>query len=117
MKVLITLFLLIGCYTYSYASLTATYVPNAKTGGTSPSLQNGSIIDTGTSSGFGNVGIGSTAPGQALDVQGTLRASLGIINSAGTTGAMICLTAAHQLGHCTAAASCSSTCTCTCAAN
>lgn len=36
-------------------------------------MQNGSITDTGTSSGTGNVGIGSATPGVQLDVQGTVR--------------------------------------------
>lgn len=78
----------------------------------------GSLTQTvfyGSSSGS-NVGIGSINPGQTLDVTGTIRSN-GFINSSGTTGAMICLTAAHQLGHCTGSASCSSTCTCTCAVN
>lgn len=63
-----------------------------------------------------NVGISSTAPGQKLDVQGTIR-SLGFVNTSGTSGAVLCLTANKESGHCTAAASCTSTCTCTCVVN
>jgi len=55
------------------ATLTVTRVPVTKTGGSTPVLQNGSITDLGTSSGAGNVGIGSMAPGQLLDVTGTAR--------------------------------------------
>ena len=66
-----------------WAGLTNGYVTVVKNasascpsgGGTCPSYQNGSIFDTGTSSSLGNVGIGSTNPGQKLDVNGTVRAS------------------------------------------
>lgn len=56
-----------------FGSVTAQYVPHAKSGQSTTTLENGSIIDLGTASGFGNVGIGSISPGQALDVNGTVR--------------------------------------------
>ena len=66
-------------------------------------------IAIGTSA--GSVGIGTSTPATKLDVNGD------ITMETGTAGAMLCLTAAHALGHCTAAASCTGTCTCTCTAN
>lgn len=57
-----------------FANLTVGTVPVAKSSGLGGQLQNGSITDTGTSSGVGNVGIGSSNPGQALDINGTVRA-------------------------------------------
>jgi hypothetical protein len=59
----------------------------------------------------GSVGIGSSSPTTKLDVNGD------IAMETGTAGAMLCLTSAHLLGHCTGSASCLTTCTCTCAAN
>lgn len=56
----------------SYATTSATYVPNFKTGGSSPSLQNGNIVDTSTSSVSGNVGVGTINPNSMLDVEGTV---------------------------------------------
>ena len=50
------------------------------------------------------VGIGTTAPATALEVNGD------ITMDTGTTGSVLCLTTSHALGHCTAAASCTSTC-------
>lgn len=74
MKKLYLFFLLIFLSTpIGQAALTPGNVPVTKTGGATPVLQDGSISDTGTSSGAGNVGIGSTSPGQKLDVQGTIR--------------------------------------------
>lgn len=66
-----------------------------------------SIMPQGT----GGVGIGTATPTTKLDVNGD------ITMESGTASAMLCLTSAHALGHCTAAASCLSTCTCTCTAN
>lgn len=73
MKKLLMLALTFLIIQSAYATLTVTRVPVTKTGGSSPVLQNGSITDLGTASGPANVGIGSTNPGQALDVQGTIR--------------------------------------------
>lgn len=68
--------------TISYAALTNGYTPVTKNGAANPpTVQNGSIFDTGTSSGFGNVGIGSTAPGATLDVGGGTVAIGHVINS------------------------------------
>ena len=64
----------------SYATLTPGTVPVTKTGGSSPVLQNGSITDTGTASGAGNVGIGSTNPSTTLDVNGTVSNTGEIVN-------------------------------------
>ena len=50
-------------------------------------VQNGSMIDTGTDLGAGNVGVNSTNPGQRLDVQGTIRMTgLTLTSNGGTTG-------------------------------
>lgn len=65
----------------SYATLTAGYVPVTKTGGSNPTTQNGSIVDTGTSSGPGNVGIGSPNPTQVLDVAGNIHAATGLFQA------------------------------------
>lgn len=59
----------------------------------------------------GNVGIGQSTPTTVLDLVGSFTME------SGTTGAVLCLTSSHVVGHCTAAASCLGTCTCTCAAN
>jgi hypothetical protein len=69
----------------SYATLTPGQVPVTKIGGGSPVLQNGSITDTGTASGPGNVGINSTSPGQTLDVYGTIRS----VSNSGTISGVI----------------------------
>lgn len=71
-------------------------------------------VNTAPINGFlvqGNVGIGTASPVTGLDVNGD------ITMETGTAGALVCLTATHALGHCTAAASCTGTCTCTCTAN
>jgi LysM repeat protein len=73
--------------TNAWATVTNTYVLNVKNDAANPPTeQNGSIVDTGTSSGFGNVGIGSLNPGVKLDVLGTVRATNFIGSSAGLTG-------------------------------
>lgn len=59
----------------------------------------------------GNVGIGTAAPQTTMDINGD------ITMETGTAGALLCLTATHALGHCSAGASCLTTCTCTCVAN
>lgn len=76
----ISVFLLIASFlilniSIGSATLTPTKIPVTKTGGSSPTVQDGSITDTGTSSGSGNVGIGSTAPTQVLDVTGNINVS------------------------------------------
>lgn len=67
MKILLILFLL--CSTAN-AALTPNRLPKTKTGGSSPTLQDSIITDTGT-----NVGVGSTAPTTTLDVNGTVKAT------------------------------------------
>lgn len=59
----------------------------------------------------GSIGIGTSTPQTTLDVNGD------ITMESGTAGALLCLTSAHALGHCTSTASCTSTCTCNCVAN
>lgn len=82
MKKFMAMILFLTVSTMSYATLTNTTIPVTKNGASNPpTLQNGSITDIGTSSGPGNVGIGSPNPGQALDVMGTVRASNFIIGS------------------------------------
>lgn len=69
---LLILFLLLSVN--AYATLTNGVVSVVKNAAANPpTVQNGSITDTGTSSGTGNVGIGSATPGVQLDVQGTVR--------------------------------------------
>jgi hypothetical protein len=74
-KIILSLILAFLVFHVAFATLTAGKIPVTKTGGSSPVLQNGSITDTGTSGGAGNVGIGSATPGTALDVNGTVRAT------------------------------------------
>lgn len=58
------------------ATLTDQVIPVTKSGSTvPPTLQDGSITDTGTASGPGNVGINNSTPSQRLDVIGTIQAT------------------------------------------
>lgn len=78
--------LLLGLNNLSYATLTNGTIPVTKNGASSPpTLQNGSITDTGTSGGAGNVGIGTVNPGQALDVNGTVRSNAFMTNGSGSS--------------------------------
>jgi hypothetical protein len=75
----------------------------------------GSTAITNFVSSLGNrdglTGIGTQTPATTLDVNGS------VTLEQGTAGAVLCLTAAKVLGHCTADAACTSTCTCTCVAD
>ena len=63
--------------TLAYATLTNGVVPVTKSGTSNPpTLQNGSITDTGTAGGAGNVGINYPSPTDTLDVGGTAKATL-----------------------------------------
>lgn len=53
----------------------------------------------------------------AETIGGALSATATVSFTGVTTGAMLCLTAAGALGHCSGSASCLTTCTCTCVAN
>jgi hypothetical protein len=87
MRIFLSLMMFLFFIVPSFATLTPKTIPVTKTGGSSPVLQNGSITDTGTASGAGNVGIGSANPGQALDVTGSIRASGSFIGN-GSTGTL-----------------------------
>lgn len=73
MKIFLFFILILITATQSQATLTATYVPNVKTAGPPSTSQNGDIVDTGSSMGNGNVGVGSVNPNGILDVESTLR--------------------------------------------
>lgn len=78
MKKIFALFLMLflGLSVASYANLTAGYVVLTKNGASNPpTTQNGSIYDTGSASGAGNVGIGTTAPIDPLDISGEVNAT------------------------------------------
>ncbi len=81
MKILIGLLLTLILSSPTYATLTPGTIPVTKTGGSNPVLQNGSITDTGTASGVGNVGIGTSTPGKALDVNGNIRITTGTLST------------------------------------
>lgn len=98
MKIISVLLLSLFLTTMAYASLTVTRIPVTKTGGSTPVLQDGSITDTGVSGSTGNIGIGSTAPGQALDVNGTIRAT--DILGAGNVTYTVCSPTANTHWHC-----------------
>ncbi len=68
-------------------------------------------ISTANANSMGFVGVHTAFPATPLDVNGS------VTLEAGTTGAVLCLTSTHVIGHCTASASCLTTCTCTCTAN
>lgn len=85
-KIVIALTILMGLGGISYATLTNTTIPVTKNGASNPpTLQNGSITDLGTSSGPSNVGVGSTNPGQTLDVFGTVRVTSSTTNTSLST--------------------------------
>lgn len=75
MRLIILLFLYFIFMSSSWAVINNGYVPVAKTTTPTATFQQGSIYDTGTSSGAGNVGIGSANPGATLDVNGSVRAT------------------------------------------
>jgi len=92
------------------------YIADVTASGSANTLNIGNaLFGTGmtgsTATPAGKIGIGTNSPATTLDVNG------GITMETGTAGAILCLTSAHALGHCTAAASCTGTCTCTCTAN
>lgn len=61
---------------FAYATLTNKKIPVTKNGSSvPPTLQDGSITDTGTASGPGNVGINNSTPSQQLDVIGTIKST------------------------------------------
>lgn len=75
MKNSLFLIVFLGISGIANATLTPGIIPVTKTGGSSPTVQDGSITDTGTASGPGNVGIGTTSPRAALEVNGKIQAS------------------------------------------
>lgn len=98
MKKLMIFVLFFGLTVTSYATLTNQQIPVTKNGAASPpTLQNGSITDTGTSAGAGNVGINQGSPGQRLDVSGTVRASYFIASQGGPSSGYV-LTATDSAG-------------------
>lgn len=99
------------------SALSATLTGSSNTGKAAtfanPSATGWDVYATGSAPNYfaGSVGVGNSAPATTLDVNGD------ITMETGTAGAVLCLTSAHALGHCTSGASCLTTCTCTCAAN
>ncbi len=86
---LILMSMLLTCN--AWATIPAKQVPVTKTS-VPWTLQTGSITDTGTQSGPGNVGINQTNPQSTLDVGGTVNASTSMTSPlivAGTGGAYI----------------------------
>jgi hypothetical protein len=120
---------LIGTATDLYFPSGTTYTFDGSTFGTSTLTGAVAAITSGTIGGaaIDTSVIGGVTPAAgsfttlsssgAATLASTLSTAGDITMLSGTTGAVLCLTSAHALGHCTAAASCSSTCTCTCAAN
>lgn len=83
-SIVLSVFFLLSLISTSFATLTNTTIPVTKNGALNPpTMQNGSLTDTGTSSGPGNVGVGSTVPGAALDVNGNINTN-GVITVTGT---------------------------------
>lgn len=70
MKILLTFILCLLTPLCYGATLTAGYTPVVAQGGNAPQLQNASIYDTGSTNGFGEVGIATTSPGSTLSVNG-----------------------------------------------
>lgn len=66
------------------------------------------LTDGGETNGFG---------AGTIDLEAGLAGAHEVVLPTVTTGVVLCLTAAHVIGHCTSGASCLSTCTCTCTAN
>ncbi len=70
MKKLFTFILMLFVTTSAYATLTVGNIPKTKTAGTAPSIQDSVLTESSS-----NIGVGSTHPGQKLDVSGNVRAT------------------------------------------